>query len=155
MEKMLKPHYESTQQRVKQEKVVLAVQDSTSLNYATHPATEGLGSLSTHQQAIGLLLHDTMAFNTDQTPLGLLDIQCWARDPEEYGKKHRSHQLPIEAKESYKGLKSYQAVAAVQKQCAETMLVSVGGSARGGYLRIRRVSFARPERSQSIIPITP
>lgn len=126
METILKPHYESTRERVKQEKVVLAVQDSTSLNYATHPATEGLGSLSTNQQAIGLLLHDTMAFNTDQTPLGLLDVQCWARDPEEYGKKHYSHKLPIEQKESYKWLKSYQAVAAVQKQCPDTMLVSVG-----------------------------
>lgn len=126
MEKILKPHYESTPERVKQEKVVLAVQDSTSLNYATHPATEGLGSLSTNQESVGLMLHDTLAFNTDQTPLGLLDVQGWARDPEEYGKKHHSHKLPIEQKESYKWLKSYQAVAAVQKQCPETMLVCVG-----------------------------
>jgi len=126
MEKILTPHYESTQQRVKQEKIVLAVQDSTSLKYSTHPATEGLGSLSTNQQAIGLLLHDTLAFNTERTPLGLLDVQCWARHPEEYGKKHRSHQWPIEQKESYKWLKSYQALAAVQKQCSETMLVCVG-----------------------------
>lgn len=126
MENILQPHYASTQERIKQEKVVLAVQDSTSLKYATHPATEGLGSLSTNREAIGLLLHDTMAFNTERTPLGLLDVQCWARDPQKYGKKHRSRQLPIEQKESYKWLKSYQAVDAVQKQCPETMLVSVG-----------------------------
>ena len=125
MEKILKPHAEATQYRIEQEKVVLAVQDSTSLKYA-HPATKGLGSLSTNQESVGLMLHDTMAFNTDQTPLGLLDVQCWARDPEAYGKKHHSHKLPIEQKESYKWLKSYQSVAAVQNQCPETMLVSVG-----------------------------
>ncbi len=69
MTKILTPHYEATQQRVKLEKVVLAVQDSTSLKYASHPATEGLGSLSTNQGAIGLLLHNTMVFNADKTPL--------------------------------------------------------------------------------------
>jgi len=126
LEQILKPHYEATRQRIKQEKVVLAVQDSTSLNYATHAATEGLGSLSTNQESVGLMLHDTLAFNTEGTPLGLLDVQCWARDPETYGKKHHSHRLPLEQKESYKWLKSYQAVAAVQHQCPDTMLVSVG-----------------------------
>ena len=126
MENILQTHYESTQRRISQEKVVLAVQDSTSLKYSTHPATEGLGSLSTNQEAIGLMLHDTMAFNIERTPLGLLDVQCWSRDPEEFGKKHRRTEAPIEQKESYKWLKSYHKVAAVQKKCPDTMLVSVG-----------------------------
>ena len=29
---------------------------------------------------IGLMLHDTMAFSVEGTPLGLIDVQCWARD---------------------------------------------------------------------------
>jgi hypothetical protein len=75
---------------------------------------------------VGLLLHDTMAFTEDGTPLGLLDAQCWARDPKDKGKSQRRKQLPIEQKESVKWLKSYRATADVQKLCPETMLVSVG-----------------------------
>ena len=40
MEKLMAPHYESTRNRAAQEKVVLAVQDTTFLNYNAHPATE-------------------------------------------------------------------------------------------------------------------
>jgi hypothetical protein len=127
MEKLLAPHYESTRNRAAQEKVVLAVQDTTFLNYNAHPATEDLGPIaSSADGAIGLVLHDTMAFNLERTPLGLLDIQCWARAPNDFGKKHRRNELPIEEKESQKWLVSYRAVAAAQKRCPETMFVSVG-----------------------------
>jgi hypothetical protein len=67
-----------------------------------------------------------MAFNREGTPLGLLDVQCWARDGADFGKKKRRHRLPIEEKESYKWLVSFRKVAEAQKQCPETMLVSVG-----------------------------
>jgi hypothetical protein len=127
MESLLTPHYEATGQRCGQEKIVLAVQDTSSLNYSTHPATENLGPISTSKEGvIGLLVHDTMAFNEAGTPLGLVDVQCWARDPNDFGKKHRRRELPIEQKESYKWLKSYQAVAALQVKYPDTMFVSVG-----------------------------
>lgn len=67
-----------------------------------------------------------MAFTPQGTPLGLLNVQCWARDPAQAGKKHRRHQLPIEEKESLKWLVSYRAVAEAQKLCSDTMLISVG-----------------------------
>lgn len=127
MEKVLKAHYASTASRMAGEKVVLAVQDTTTLNYSTHPATQGLGLIASRQESvIGLIVHDTMAFTTDGTPLGLLDVQCWARDPEDFGKKHKRHKLPIEEKESYKWLKSFKALAALQERCPDTVLVSVG-----------------------------
>jgi len=127
MDTILAPHYEATRMRCEQEKIVFAVQDTSSLNYSTHPATENLGPISTQKDGvIGLLLHDTMAFNDDGTPLGLLDVQCWARDSDDFGKRHRRRQLPIEQKESYKWLKSYQAVAALQAKCPDTMFVCVG-----------------------------
>jgi hypothetical protein len=124
---LLKPHVEASLQRIKAHGVVLAVQDTTTLNYTAHPATDGLGPINTKgDNAVGLILHDTMAFTTEGTPLGLLDVQCWARDPEEAGKKERRHDLPIEEKESIKWLNSYRSVAALQDLCSETMLVSVG-----------------------------
>lgn len=127
MDTVLKAHTESTIERIKSHNVVLAVQDTSSLNYTTHRATEGLGPINTQKdQSVGLLLHDTMAFSTDGTPLGLLDVQCWARDRQNKGKKHLRAQLPIEQKESAKWLKSYRAVCQVQQLCSATTLVSVG-----------------------------
>lgn len=127
MDTILKSHYESTLNRISKETVVLTAQDTTSLNYSTHPATENLGLIGSRSDSIiGLLVHDTMAFNTEGTPLGLCDVQCWARDPKKFGKKHLRKQLPIEEKESYKWLKSYTAVTAMQKRCPNTTIVSVG-----------------------------
>jgi hypothetical protein len=127
LDTVVQSHYQATQARIGKEKVVLAVQDTTELNYSTHRETEGLGPIGTKKDgAVGLLLHDTMAFTPDGVPLGLLDLQCWARDGEEFGKRARRHELPIEQKESNKWLHSYQTVAEVQKKCPQTMLVSVG-----------------------------
>jgi hypothetical protein len=127
MDRILEPHIASTIERLQEHKVVLAVQDTSSLNYTAHPATEGLGPINTTKDRLkGLLLHDTMAFTVEGTPLGLLDAQCWARDPETAGKRSQRKELPIEQKESMKWLRSYRAVAEAQKLRPETMLVSVG-----------------------------
>ena len=126
MPKLLRPHLESTLERVRSHPVILAVQDTTTLNYTAHPP-QGVGPINTTQdRAVGLVLHDTMAFTPEGTPLGLLNVQCWARDPAQAGKRHRRHQLPIEEKESRKWLVSYRAVAQVQKLCPHTRLISVG-----------------------------
>ena len=127
MDTLLQPHYRATEARVAREKIVLAVQDTTSLNYTAHVATGGLGYIGTTVDGPqGLHLHSTLAFNESGTPLGFLDTQCWARAPGDFGKKAKRQQLPIEDKESFKWLKSYRAVAKVQARCPDTTLVSVG-----------------------------
>lgn len=127
MDRLLEPHFESTCERIRDQKIVLAVQDTTSLNYSAHPATEDLGPIGSQLEGpIGLMVHDTMAFTTEGTPLGLLDVQCWARDGSEFGKKHQRKQRPIEEKESHKWLESFRRVAVAQQRCPNTMLVSVG-----------------------------
>ena len=123
---LLMGHRESTAQRVSQHSVVLAVQDTTTLNYTAHPATADLGPINTTtDQAVGLLVHDTLAFSVEGTPLGLMDLQCWARDPAAAGQRETRKSRPIEEKESSKWLKSYRAVAEVQQLCRSTLLVSV------------------------------
>lgn len=127
MDVLLEPHYKATQQRVAAEKLVLAVQDTTSLNYTTHPATENLGPIGSKQgEIIGLLVHSTMAFDVEGTPLGLLDVQCWARDAAAFGQSHQRKQRPIEEKESSKWLKSFRSVAEVQRRNPDTRIVSIG-----------------------------
>jgi hypothetical protein len=126
MDTILEPHYQATVARISREKVILAVQDSTTLNYTAHPATEDLGPIAYRKdRGNGLVLHETMAFNREGTPLGLLDVQCWARDVKDYGKRQRRHKVAIEQKESYKWLASFQRIAEVQKRCPESTLVSV------------------------------
>ncbi len=60
MDVILTPHTEATIERIKEHKVVLAPQDTTTLNYYAHPATEGLGPINTiNDSSMGLMLHDT------------------------------------------------------------------------------------------------
>ncbi len=144
MDVILTPHSEATVERCKHEQVVLAPQDTTTLAYNTHFAMDGLGPTAA-KGGLGLLLHDTLAFTVAGTPLGVLDAQCWARDPQENTANKgpellaRTPPAPgrfqwfngyiepsIEDKESGKWLRSYRKVAELQKLCASTRFVSVG-----------------------------
>jgi hypothetical protein len=130
LQAVLQPHYEATTRRICEQSIVLAVQDTTSFNYGAHVATAGLGPIGSTFSGgpgpQGIMLHDTMAFTADGLPLGLVDVQAWARDPKEVGKKHKRHQRPIEQKESAKWLHSFKAASAVQAACPSTKVVSVG-----------------------------
>ena len=127
MDTLLQPHYRATQERMRGQTLVLAVQDTTSLSYTTHKAMTGLGAIGTTVTGPkGLELHSTLSFDVQGLPLGFIDAQCWARDPAEFGKKALRHKLPIEQKESHKWLNSYQAAAAAQARCPNTLVLSVG-----------------------------
>jgi hypothetical protein len=126
MDGLLKGHVESCLERAREHEVVLAVQDTTSLNYTAH-SPEGAGPIGTKRdRSVGVILHGTVAFSLAGTPLGVLDAQCWARDPKEAGKREKRKQLPIEEKESRKWLRSYRAAAEAQRLCPNTTFVSVG-----------------------------
>jgi hypothetical protein len=126
MDAVLQPHYQATARRMSQHPVVLVAQDTTSLDYHTHPATENLGPISKQAKVVGLVVHDSMAFNVEGTPLGLVDVQCWARDPEQFGKRHQRKKLPFEEKESVKWLRSLEATERLQSVCPQTQIVSIG-----------------------------
>lgn len=127
MDAILQSHYAASAGRASREPIVLAVQDTTSLNYDAQPAIENLGPIGTRADAwFGLMVHDTMAFSAAGLPLGLIDVQCWARDAAQFGKRHARKDLPFEDKESYKWAKSVQAAAALQARLPDTTVVSVG-----------------------------
>lgn len=126
MDVLLTPHVESTIKRIQRHPVVLAPQDTTILNYS-HLSIDGLGPINnSDNSAVGMLLHDTLTFTPQGTPLGIVDAQCWVRDLEDKKKRERRKQLPIEQKESIKWLRSFQKVAQIQNLCPDTMLVSMG-----------------------------
>jgi hypothetical protein len=130
MKAILATHYDSTMHRIERARcaVVLAVQDTTSFNYSTHDEMEGLGPIGTSRTGPqGVMLHDTVVYDTEGTALGLIDAQVWARNPKQLGKRHKRYQRPIDKKESSKWLKSFAAAARLQRQLAgHTTVVSVG-----------------------------
>jgi hypothetical protein len=122
---VLASHIEATYGRLAQVPLVLAVQDTTEVDWTSHPATTGLGPLG-HPACQGLLVHSTLAFTPERVPLGLLAQQVWARDPDDIGKRGRRKQLPITQKESQKWLTSLEAVVSAHAECPQPRLVSVG-----------------------------
>src|SRR5208337_4656310 len=121
------PHFEATRKRMAAQPLVFAVQDTSSLNYSTHPATDDLGPIGSKKDgSVGLWLHSTLVFDAEGTPLGLLDVQCWARDAKQFGKRHRRKDLPIAEKESVKWLKSLRQVGEAQRRTPSTRRVVVG-----------------------------
>lgn len=124
-EAMLACHVASTQRRMQAVSVVLAMQDTSVLDWTTHPATTGLGPVATsssrHQ---GLLAHTTLAITPDRVPLGLLQQQVWARDPAQ--PRQQDHKTrPLAEKESQQWRTSLEAVIAARAACPDTHVVSV------------------------------
>jgi hypothetical protein len=126
MQSVLQGHYAATARRAQPEKVILAVQDTTELNYSLHPKTELLGPICDKKGLIGMLVHDTMAYNAQGTALGLIDVQCWTRDPDVMRQAQERYELPIEQKESSKWLASWKAAVELAGRCPESTVISVG-----------------------------
>jgi hypothetical protein len=108
--KILSPHQERTRGRMKNHGLVLAVQDTTLLDYSQHPKTKGVGSIGTKKQDLsGFVMHATLALTPGGLPLGVLTKEIWVRSDEEDGlSKSERKKRPIEQKESYKWLKALQ-----------------------------------------------
>jgi hypothetical protein len=87
---------------------VLAVQDTTSLDYTCCPGTTGLGPLDS-SLCRGLMVQSVLLLDEQGTPLGLIDQRVWAR--EEGAKKSESRRTrPPEEKESWRWRRAFDAV---------------------------------------------
>jgi len=126
---LLAAHQSATVARLRGQTVVLAVQDTTTLNYATHPDTTGLGPIGNNRdKTVGLHLHSTLALSPNGHPWGLLAAQVYARDPEQFGRGRTAtgrNRTPVQAKESQRWLESLRQCQGVAAQCPDTQLVNV------------------------------
>jgi hypothetical protein len=115
-EKILEPHTTSTLKRIGDNKIILAIQDTTLLDYSTHVSTSGIGAIG-DGHGRGLYLHPTIATSCTGIPLGILNLQIWSHD-EEYYKKRKGisrKKVPLEDRDSYKWIKSYKSLVEHQK----------------------------------------
>ncbi|RRR70731.1 MAG: IS4 family transposase [Candidatus Viridilinea halotolerans] len=121
---ILASHAQATIRRMQDEPVVLAVQDTTLLDYTQFPEIKGLGPLASSKQR-GLLAHTTLAITPDRVPLGLLAQAVWARDSAvSRDQDHKTR--PVDEKESQKWIDSLHAAIAARALCPNTQIVSVG-----------------------------
>jgi len=103
---ILNSHIDGTIERSRSCETVLAIQDTTDLDFTSHRASAGLGYLNQTQQQ-GIKVHNTFGVSGAGEPLGLLGQHCWVREQPPKPKKGRkaaeqNYNKPIEEKESYR-----------------------------------------------------
>lgn len=123
---ILNSHIDGTVSRALSCQTVLSIQDTTDLDFTSHPHTEGLGYLNQTKQQ-GIKVHNCFAVSGQGVPLGLLHQHCWVRPEPPVKKKDpqkiKTPQKPIEAKESYRWLTTL--TAAEAKVSEQVQLVQV------------------------------
>ena len=92
--------YSSIIEKIKEEIMILAVQDTTVLNYTMHPKTTGLGPMCRHGETLGFFLHSCIGVTVKGIPFGVLGHRMWARSPESKDSRTTHKKRPIEEKES-------------------------------------------------------
>lgn len=103
---ILSPHVKRTMQRMHGEQTVLAIQDTSYLNFSAHKSTQGLGPVGdSRSDSRGLVMHSTLAVTPMGLPLGLLGSKIWARKGYSSQTEYERKSTPIEKKESYRWIK--------------------------------------------------
>ena len=121
---LIKPHRESSLKRMAEHRIVLAVQDTTSLNFSGLQLTEGLGRIGSDDNgAKGVLVHTTYALSDQGLPLGTLHQRVWQRE----NKKVRKHNSKISSrdKESSKWIDTIQDIANFTEPLKQTTVIHV------------------------------
>ena len=94
-------HRDRVLERIRPLAAILVLQDTTELDYTSHPKTTDLGYLD-HAKRQGLKVHSGLATTLDGVPLGLLHQEVWTRAHATKGNKKRNR--PQSEKESQRWL---------------------------------------------------
>ena len=139
-QRVLQPHREATLARIGQESVVLLIQDTTELE-VTRPQQQmkDAGPLN-DESRWGFYDHPLLAFTPERIPLGVVHVDIWARDLEEFranqqakaqdprAKDKRKKERSIEEKESLCWLEGYRHGCEVAETCPQTTIVVISDS---------------------------
>lgn len=125
--KILAPHIDSTLKRASEHKVVLAIQDTTSMNFTGLEATSGLGEVgdSKNNNAKGLINHNTYLVSEQGVPLGLIDQDIWARKTSKFKDPVKRAKGQIIQKESMKWLRALRKTSDLTKNLDDTCIVHI------------------------------
>jgi len=123
---LLGGHRQQTIRRMADEKTALIVQDTMEMNFSTRPHCEGLGPIGKNQTGAvsqGLKMHSRIAINTRGLPLGVLGTHIYAAKPKP---KDKADERPIEEKESYRWLQTYEDAREISRQIPDVRIVCIG-----------------------------
>lgn len=108
-EDIIEGHRKSTVQRASEQKIVLAIQDTSDFNFTHHQAKterQGFGMTCAQKYVRGLKVHSLMASTTQGVPLGILEQQIWTRAVKKTKNKNQKTQKSVFNKESKRWLTS-------------------------------------------------
>ncbi len=148
-EQLLRPHYDATRQRMGQHPVVLIPQDTTQLNL-TRPQQSVGGPLG-DEKHWGLHAHVALALTPQRLALGVVHNFTWARDPEDFHKRHQARGKPIQDKESYRWLEGYRRACAIAADCPQTQIVCISDSEGDIYECLADAASAEEPKAQWIV----
>jgi len=125
-QRLLKPHFDATVERIREQPVVLMAQDTTELELTR--AEERVGGPLSDEHHWGVHTHLTLAMTPERVALGLVSSQTWARDPATFRKRKDKQGKPIEQKESYRWLEGYRRACVIAAQAPNTQVISLSDS---------------------------
>ncbi len=121
-EKILHSHENATLKRIQQESVVLLPADTSSLNYTSKPSIQNLGHIA--NKNMGIWIHPLLAITPERVCLGAVNTKIWTRTKKNKElSDHELYSLPIEEKEIYRWIESYQQSCIVARECPETQVI--------------------------------
>lgn len=139
---ILAPHWARTVARIRAEKQVLLVQDTTEVDLSRpERAVAGAGPLSGAGRQ-GLFLHTELAFTAQGVCLGSVWSKRWVRAP---GKVARARSRPLAQKESVRWVEALAPARALAAQAPGTQVVCVADSEADMY-ELFAAAQAGPER---------
>ena len=89
---------------------ILAIQDTTSLDFSSHKSLEGLGPTSTGKRASGIMMHSVLLTDEQKVPLGVLGVDLWCRAIDQHGQRDQRRSRHTMDKESSKWLRGLKQV---------------------------------------------
>ena len=115
---------------------LLVVQDTTDLNYSSHPSKKELGEIQNRIER-GLRLHPSLVFTRARIPLGIIGGKVWTRDPAVMAKEKKKsvkqkdierNKKKIEEKESYRWLESLSSSLELARAFPEKQIINLSDS---------------------------
>ena len=144
---ILSTHRSRTIERCMSQELVLAIQDTTDLNFSSRPKTTGLGFVGTNQtgaESTGLRVHSTLACTVDGLPLGILNTKIMAQPKKEEGARSKSS-TPIEEKKSFRWIEAHRDTVEIAKMTPDTRFLTVADR-EGDFFELFQAAEAKRSR---------
>lgn len=115
---------EQIRPKVEDHPVILAIQDTTELDYTTKRASGQLGCME-YEHRKGFYLHNHILVSPQERLLGLFSQRFFNRTKESLGKGKERKYLPIEQKESYRWLEEFNSLQDAFRQNIQQQIIQI------------------------------